>query len=158
VPFEERGRRTDENVAALRALWEQDRASFDGEFVRFDDCMMSPKPVEGTIPIHVGGHTRVAARRAGRPGDGFFPAKGTHDELAELFATVRSTAEEHGRDPDAIELTTGGNGAMGPGALAEVEALATLGVDPIIVPSFLFRARSTQDLARYGDQRAWTAR
>ena len=152
VPFAERGRRTDENVAALRALWEQDQASFDGEFVRFTDCIVSPKPVHGTIPVHVGGHTQVAARRAGRLGDGFFPAKGTHAELAELFATVRATAEEHGRDPDAIELTTGGNGAIGSGALAEVEALAALGVDRVIVPSFLFWANPAEELARYGDE------
>lgn len=151
VPFENRGRRTDEHVAALRALWEQKQASFAGEFVSFDDCMVRPRPANGTIPIHVGGHTPVAARRAGRLGDGFFPAKGTHEELAELFATVKATAEEHGRDPEAIEFTTGGNGAIGGNALAEVEALAALGVDRVILPSFLFWGNPAEDLARYGE-------
>ena len=57
------------------------------------------------MPIHVGGHTKAAARRAGRLGDGFFPGKGSREEQAELFDVVRATAKEHGRDPDAIELT-----------------------------------------------------
>jgi probable F420-dependent oxidoreductase len=152
VPFAERGRRTDENVAVLRALWEQDEASFDGEFHSFSNCIVSPKPAAGTVPIHVGGHTQVAARRAGRLGNGFFPAKGNHEQLAELFATARSTAEEHGRDPDAIEFTTGGNGVLGSGALAEVEALAELGVDRVIVPSFVFWGNPAEDLARYGEE------
>ena len=152
VPFAERGRRTDENVAVLRALWEQDEASFEGEFHSFSNCIVSPKPVEGTIPIHVGGHTPVAARRAGRLGNGFFPAKGNHEELRDLFATARATAEEHGRDPDAIEFTTGGNGVLGSGALAEIEALAELGVDRVIVPSFVFWGNPAEDLARYGEE------
>ncbi len=76
VPFDERGRRTDEYVAVLRALWEQEQASFDGEFVTFTDCIVRPTPVKGTVPIHVGGHTQVAARRAGRFGGRLLPRQG----------------------------------------------------------------------------------
>jgi hypothetical protein len=65
---------------------------------------------------------------------------------------VRSTAEDQGRDPDGIELTTGGNGAIGEGALAEVEALAELGVERVVLPSFLFWGNPTEDLARYGEE------
>ncbi len=65
---------------------------------------------------------------------------------------MRATALEHGRDPDAIELTTGGNGAIGANALAEVAALAELGVDRVILPAFLFSKNPTEDLARYGDE------
>ncbi len=152
IPFAERGRRTDDNVAALRALWGQEQATYEGEFASFRDCIMRPQPTDGAIPVHVGGHTPVAARRAGRLGDGFFPVSGTHEQLAELFALVRSTAEEHDRDPDAIELTTGGNGAIGSGALAEVEALAELGVDRVVVPSFVFWGNPAEDLAHYGEE------
>jgi probable F420-dependent oxidoreductase len=152
VPFSERGRRTDEAVAALRALWGQDQASYDGEFTSFRDCIVRPRPVDGTVPVHVGGHTPVAARRAGRLGDGFFPASGDHELLAELFAIVRATAEEHGRDPEGIEMTTGGGGAVGSGAQAEVEALSELGVDRVVVPAFLFWGDPEEDLARYGDE------
>jgi probable F420-dependent oxidoreductase len=152
VPFAERGARTDENVAALRALWAEDAATYEGEHVSFRDCIMLPKPAQGSVPVHVGGHTEIAARRAGRLGDGFFPAKGSHEELARLFDVARTTAVEHGRDPDAIEMTTGGNGAVGAGALDEVKALADIGTDRVILPSFLFWHDTADALARYGDE------
>lgn len=150
VPFAERGARADEYVAALRALWGEDEASFHGRYVDFDRCVLRPRPVEHAVPIHIGGHTDVAARRAGRLGDGFFPGKGSHEELARLFDVVRAAAEDAGRDPDSVELTTGGNGAIGAGALDEVAALADLGVGRVILPSFLFWSDPAESLAAYG--------
>lgn len=152
VPFEDRAARTDDAVGALRALWGQDRASYDGVFTRFRDCVSRPGPPGGAVPVHVGGHSEAAARRAGRLGDGFFPAKGDHQRLRHLFDLARRSAEEAGRDPDALELTSGGNGAVGPGALAEVEALAALGVDRVVVPSFLFFSDPEVSIARYGEE------
>ena len=55
----------------------------------------------------IGGHTKRAARRAGELGDGFFPGKGSVEELTELVAIVRASAERAGRNPENIELTTG---------------------------------------------------
>jgi probable F420-dependent oxidoreductase len=152
VPFGERGKRTDDHVAAMRALWTEDKATHHSEFTNFDDCILRPNPAQGSVPIHVGGHTAVAARRAGRLGDGFFPGKGSREEQTELFGIVRKTAEEHGRDPDAIELTSGGNGAFGDGALDEVKALADLGVSRVVLPAFLFWQDTADALARYGDE------
>ncbi len=151
VPFAERAARTDDAVGALRALWSQDRASYDGRFSRFRDCIVRPRPVTGTIPVHIGGHSPAAARRAGRLGDGFFPAVAGHRRLAGLFDTARAAAEAGGRDPDALELTTGGDGAVGERALDEVGALAELGVDRVVVPAFVFW-RDPEALARYGEQ------
>lgn len=151
VPFDERGRRTDDAIGALRALWSEDRATYEGTFTSFHDCIVRPQPVRGTIPVHIGGHSEAAARRAGRLGDGFFPAVGGHRRLATLFDVARGAAEAAGRDPAALELTTGGNGAIGSGALDEVEALARLGVDRVVVPSFAFWG-DPEALARYGDE------
>ena len=83
-------------------------------------------------------------------GDGFFPGTGTHEEIGRLFELTRATAKEEGRDPKAIEMSTGGNGAIGDGALDEVKALADLGTDRVIVPSFVFWG-DPDSLARYGD-------
>ena len=69
-----------------------------------------------------------------------------------MFDIVRATAREHGRDADAIEMTTGGNGAVGSGALDEVKALADIGVARVIVPAFLFYRDTEASLARYGDE------
>jgi len=152
VPFAERGRRTDDHVAAMRALWTEEKASYHGEFTNFDNCISRPQPAQGSIPVHIGGHTDIAAKRAGRLGDGFFPGKGSHEELARSFDLVRRTAVEHGRDPDAIEMTTGGRGAVGARALDEVKALADIGTHRVILPAFLFYADPVGALARYGDE------
>ena len=151
VPFSERGRRTDEYVAAMRALWTHEAATFHGEFINFDECILLPRPTQASVPIHVGGHTDVAAKRAGRLGDGFFPAAPTHEELDRLFKLARETAKASGRDPDAIEMTTGGRGAVGANALAEVQALADIGVHRVVVPSFLFYRDTVNALAAYGE-------
>ena len=108
VPFAGRGARTDEYVAAMRALWSERPASFHGEHVDFTDCILLPAPVAGTIPIHVGGHTEVAARRAGRLGDGFQPLGLDPDTLADRLKVMEQEATQAGRDPAAIELTLGG--------------------------------------------------
>ncbi len=106
VPWPDRGRRTDEYCQAMQALWSQEHAEYHGKYVDFANAISRPQPTGGTIPIVVGGHSDAAARRAGRYGTGFFPAKGTDDELTHLFETVRAEAVAQGRDPDAIENTT----------------------------------------------------
>jgi probable F420-dependent oxidoreductase len=151
VPFAGRGRRTDDHIAAMRALWSDTKASHEGEFVDFTDCISLPHPVAGRVPIHVGGHSDAAARRAGRLGDGFFPGTGSPDELAGLFDVVRQTAEEHGRDPGAIELTAGA-AAFGSDAASAVEAMAAIGVERVVLPAFLFWKDPADALARYGDE------
>jgi alkanesulfonate monooxygenase SsuD/methylene tetrahydromethanopterin reductase-like flavin-dependent oxidoreductase (luciferase family) len=60
VPWDGRGRRGEESIAAIRALWSDDRVSYHGETV---SCYLRPQPSRGTIPIHVGGHSPTAARR-----------------------------------------------------------------------------------------------
>ena len=107
-----RGRRMDETVAVLRTLWSDsgpEGARFDGEFFSFRNAHSFPKPVrtEG-VPIHIGGHSEAAARRAGRIGDGFQPL-GLDPELLEVrMAQLSSAAEEAGRDPADIELSLSG--------------------------------------------------
>lgn len=106
VPFAQRGRRMDENIRAMRALWTQSPASFEGEFLRFDRVHCDVSVVQpGGVPILIGGSTAAAARRAGRLGDGFYPYVISPEELAERWRDVEAAAREAGRDPGAIELT-----------------------------------------------------
>lgn len=127
VPFSERTGRTDEYVQALRTLWSSDE-TFNGEYTSFTNARMYPKPVQSDgIPIVVGGHTKAAARRAGRIGDGFFP--GTATDLGDLLDEMRRAAKDAGRDPDAIEVTTGG-----PPSLDYAKQLADLGVSRLVMP------------------------
>jgi probable F420-dependent oxidoreductase len=107
-----RGRRTDETIVALRALWADAGpagAEFDGEFVSFHHAHSFPKPVRsGGVPLHIGGHSEAAARRAGRLGDGFQPLGLDGDVLATRLAQMREAAEAAGRDAEAIELSLSG--------------------------------------------------
>ena len=152
VPFAGRGRRTEEAIGAMRALWSQEQASFDGSTVSFSDCYLRPQPPGGSIPVHVGGSSEAAARRAGRIGDGFFPLGVQPDELSGLVALVHTSAEEAGRDPRAIEVTVQVTATAGEDAVAEVRALQDLGADRILVPAVLFGADCGSALARYGDE------
>jgi probable F420-dependent oxidoreductase len=134
VPFESRGARTDEYVAAMRALWNDDPATFKGEFVAFERCHSNPKPVQpGGIPIVVGGHSQAAAHRAGRLGNGFFPGRYRDEELRPLLETMRASATEAGRDPAAIEITAGGALDLG-----GVQRFADLGVGRVVIPPLGF--------------------
>ncbi|MDA3630521.1 LLM class F420-dependent oxidoreductase [Saccharopolyspora sp. WRP15-2] len=108
--FATRGRRADEQIDVLRALWADsspDGVDHHGEFFDFDGAMSYPKPVGGNIEIHIGGHSVAAARRAGRRGDGLQPLGVAGEELAKLVDVMRSEAEAAGRDPDALELSLG---------------------------------------------------
>lgn len=106
IPFAERGRRMDENIRAMRALWTQQPASFAGEFLRFDRVFCDVATVQpGGVPIIVGGSTAAAARRAGRLGNGFYPYVISPEDLAERMRDLESAARDAGRDPAEVELT-----------------------------------------------------
>ncbi len=110
----------------MRELWSSDRPTFHGEFVHFDAAFCKPQPVNKSVPIIVGGDSKFAARRAGRLGDGYFPARGAPLDLIDL---ARRTAEQHGRDPGAIEITT-----SVPDDPDDIPKLAAAGVKRLAVP------------------------
>lgn len=126
VPFDGRGRRADEYIAVMRELWSSDSPTFHGEFVDFDGAHCQPQPVKRSVPIIIGGDSKPAARRAGRLGDGYFPARGTQLELLQL---ARDTARAHGRDPDALEITT-----SVPDHIDELAGLGQAGISRVVVP------------------------
>jgi alkanesulfonate monooxygenase SsuD/methylene tetrahydromethanopterin reductase-like flavin-dependent oxidoreductase (luciferase family) len=115
-------------------LWAEDEAgaTFHGEFFNLDNVFSYPKPLAaGGLPIHVGGSSEAAARRAGRAGDGWLPGGAlSEDERQALWELVKSTAEAAGRDPGAIAYTRNGSLEMSPEA---AERLAAQGVTRIVV-------------------------
>lgn len=151
IPWPRRGARTDEYLDVMRALWADDGADFDGDFVNFSNVSSNPKPPGGSTRIVIGGHSKAAARRAGLRGDGFFPGKGSQGELAELFDIVRQTAADAGRDPGAIEFTTGSAGVFGDDPVGAVEEMTALGVGRLIIPGHKF-INPTVTCAEFGEQ------
>ncbi len=107
APFQDRGRRTDEQLQVLKEVWSAEHASFSGEFYRFNDVAFLPKPQRPRgIPLWIGGEGRRAQRRAGRYGDAWFPyfVRIHPDELATRFDNVLNYANVAGREPDKMEL------------------------------------------------------
>ncbi|WP_433657322.1 TIGR03619 family F420-dependent LLM class oxidoreductase [Nocardia sp. CA-128927] len=134
VDFATRGRRTDEAIDVLRLLWSggAEGVSFDGEFFAFDSLVSFPKPLGvPELPIHVGGSSRAAARRAGRRGDGYFPGGMLGpDERASQLDLARSEAVAAGRDPSALEYTRWGSIDM---PIERAEGLAAEGVTRVVI-------------------------
>ena len=133
VDFATRGRRADEAIDVLRLLWGGDAPgiSFSGEFFFTAACSF-PKPHDGRIlPVHVGGSSLAAARRAGRRGDGYFPGgRLTAEQRAEQITVMRAEATAAGRDPAALEYTRWGQIDM---TADEVQARASQGVTRLVV-------------------------
>ena len=101
VPLADRGRRTDEYLAAMRAIWTMEQPAYHGRYVDFADVQAFPHPVQQPCPpIVVGGHSQGAYRRAVTMAHGWYgwgqdPAA-TARAVAELGAVMR----EHGRPPE----------------------------------------------------------
>jgi probable F420-dependent oxidoreductase len=132
VDFGSRGRRADEQLEVLRLLWEGGDQGVDheGEFFRFRDAVCRPTPAR-RIPVHVGGHSPAAARRAGRLGDGLQPLGVKGEELQDLVRTMRESAAAAGRDPVALELSLG---HLVPAVTTEkAERLAALGASRLVL-------------------------
>lgn len=125
--WSDRGARMDELIDAMRTLWTNEIAGYSGRSVSFEPVYSSPKPVRGSVPIHVGATAVVGARRAGRLGDGYLPFERDLDQLAVLIGEMRRAAEAAGRDPDSIEVTS-----MGSTTPAKVQAMARLGVSRML--------------------------
>lgn len=147
--FATRGRRADEQIDVLRKLWSDTSArgvDHHGEFFGFSRALSYPKPARPQgVPLHIGGHSQAAARRAGRLGDGLQPLGVKGDALRALVTTMRTEAERNGRDPDALELTLGHTVArITPERAA---ALAEYGADRIVL-----HCTPTTDLAAVCDE------
>ncbi|HEV7655562.1 MAG TPA: LLM class F420-dependent oxidoreductase [Mycobacteriales bacterium] len=131
VPFERRGARTTEYVAAIRTLWRDDVASFDGEFVRFSSVRVNPRPVrERQIPIVVGGNTDAALRRVATWGDGWygFNLAGVA-AVAERLGYLEDECRRSDRDIRGIRRAV----ALREPQVGDLQALADLGVDEMVI-------------------------
>ncbi len=154
VDFASRGRRADEAIDVLRLLWggDADGVSFSGEFFTLSSACSFPKPYGGRmLPIHVGGSSLAAARRAGQRGDGFFPGgRLTLAQRAELLAAMRDSADAAGRDPSLLEYTRFGQIDLGPD---EVKQQADRGVTRLIVgPGATDEAGMLREIAEFAER------
>jgi coenzyme F420-dependent glucose-6-phosphate dehydrogenase len=102
--FRERFRRMSEAVKLMRKLWSEDFVTFEGEYYQTRDVTLYDKPKE-PVPIFIAASGQVAAKFAGRSGDGFICTSGKGMELYTdtLLPAVREGADAAGRDYDSLE-------------------------------------------------------
>ncbi len=159
LDFHERGKRTDEAMQSLRVLWREDPSTFKGTHFNFERIRSFPKPVQrGGVPILVGGHSRAAARRAARYGDGFYPLTPIVDtDIAKidflnsvkgLIGMLKEECEKAGRKFDGFDITTG----AGPD-LDFIKRLEDLGITRVFMSSAASdRDGITRSLEQIGNQ------
>jgi probable F420-dependent oxidoreductase len=130
VPFKERGRRMDEGIAMMRAVWTEDPVTFPARWIPavVDQMRMLPKPVK-PIPIWIGGSSEAALSRALRL-DGWHGSRLSPDEAAPIVRRLREQRPEPGF---AISLRTSWDGKDDGELGARLAAYAAVGVGHVLV-------------------------
>ena len=110
LDFASRGRRVDETVAVCKRLWSEEVVEHHGEFFDFGPVMFEPKPVQRPWPpIHVGGESNAALRRAARSGDGWIGIYHTIESIHRPVQQLKELRDEAGRANERFEVTVGGD-------------------------------------------------
>jgi probable F420-dependent oxidoreductase len=105
VPFERRAARTREYIDVMRKLWSEEKTSFSGEFVKFENARSFPKPPQGAkLPIIFGGESGPALRRVADYGTGWFGFNLNPYQAAAKIARLKDLMRERKRDPQTVEL------------------------------------------------------
>ena len=104
MEFHDRGKRIEEQIALLRALWTQPSVTFAGRGHHVDRAGLNPLPVRRPIPLWMGADTERAIRRVARLADGFFSHFAPNDDGRAMAARFWEWVKEAGRDPRAVGL------------------------------------------------------
>lgn len=99
-----RGPRTNEYLEAVYTIWQEESATFHGDYVSFQDLDIFPKPVQQPRPpVLIGGRSDHALRRAARYGEGWNPSQITVDQVRDTVPRLRDLYADEGREgPDII--------------------------------------------------------
>jgi len=143
-----RGRRLDEALAVCRRLWTEEVIEHHGEFYDFGPVRFEPKPVqEPHPPIHVGGESEAALRRAASVGDGWYGLAHGVESAAARVSRLGALRREAGRGGERFEVSLGGR-LREPGDVARWEEA---GVDRLVVSPWQRSAECLDGLRRYAE-------
>ena len=106
IPMSQRGSLTNECINLMRELWASAKPEYHSRNWDFSDLYFSPKPVQASIPLWVGGSSPGALRRTARLGDGWHPTGLSPEDFAIGRAEIQSLARAAGRNPDNIAMST----------------------------------------------------
>jgi probable F420-dependent oxidoreductase len=105
LDFAQRGKRTDEAIDAMRALWRDAVSSHAGAIFRFEGAYCYPKPARvGGVPVLIGGESKAAMRRVARRGDGWLPYNLPVEDAPRVIGELKAMTSAEGRDPQALRI------------------------------------------------------
>jgi probable F420-dependent oxidoreductase len=102
-----RGARCDEMLALMQRLWSEEKVSFTGEFFRYQECTIAPRPVQQPLPCWIGGHSPAAIRRTARYGTGWLAGLRTPEQVAPIIARIKAELVVTARTIDADHYGAG---------------------------------------------------
>lgn len=102
--FGNRGKRSEEQIEVLRALWTQDVVTFKGQWHNIDEAGINPLPVQRPIPIWIGGEADVVLQRIARIGDGWFPQQRPNDAARGQVALLKAYIVEANRPLESVGI------------------------------------------------------
>src|SRR4051812_6901349 len=86
---ERRGARAHEMLVLMQRLWTEEKVSFEGEFFRYSECTIAPRPVQNPLPCWIGGHSPSAIRRTARHATGWLAGLRTPAQVAPIVAAIK---------------------------------------------------------------------
>ena len=102
--FRNRGKRSEEQVALLRALWTQELVDVEGKHHTVKRAGINPLPVQQPIPVWMGAMAEAAIKRAARIADGWFPQFGPDQDGAARIEQFRGFVRDAGRNPEDVGI------------------------------------------------------
>jgi probable F420-dependent oxidoreductase len=108
--WQERGKRADELIQALKKIWTTDPVEFHGKYYRIPKSVIGPKPVQKPYPpVYMAAYTPAAMKRVAAEANGWFPVGIPLSGVGPMFEGIKNMAKEAGRDPSALELIVRAN-------------------------------------------------
>ncbi len=148
LDFHTRGRRLDEALAVCTRLWSEEVVEHHGEFFDFDPVMFEPKPIQKPWPpIHVGGESDAALRRAARLGDGWIGITHTLESVRRPVELLAKLRDEAGRSDRPFEVTLGGPVE----SRDDVARWEEAGVDRLMVAPWASSREAVDGMRRFAD-------
>jgi probable F420-dependent oxidoreductase len=172
VPMRERGRRAEEALQVIEAIWRDNPVEFEGRYFRVPESFFDLKPVQRPRPpVYMPAYTPAAMSRVARLADGWLPTGLPIEAMEQMFAGIKQGAAEAGRDPRSLKLIVIGHPEFHPEPLgedrqifagsaeqieADIVATRQLGADELIFNAlFSPDIDSTEDLLSRMEQ-LWT--
>lgn len=132
TPFERRGARFDDYVAAMRKVWSGGTVEHESEHLHWTGFKSHPVPVQKPFPVVIGGSKGKAFERVARYGEGWFAPTVSAEQLQPMLELLEKACNVEGRDPASVEISAMWIPAMGLDGLKRYE---DLGVARLIIPA-----------------------